>query len=109
MKFWGLPCNDFLLSLGSISFVSECISSYSSISPTVLGSLYSWSLKNDGSIRFPFNHAFSFVVTGFVALLTLVIAVCLPDKLQEPTFVSEEEDSSNTSNKHEDSEPSTTV
>ena len=60
-------------------------------------------------MRFPFNHAFSFVVAGFVALLTLCIAVCLPDKPKKITFVIEEEDDSSSSNKHEDSEPSTTV
>ena len=108
MKFWGVPCSDCLLSLASISFLSEYISSYSSISPTVLGSLYSWSLKNEGNARFPFNHSFSFVVNGFVALLTIFIAVCVPDTPKETAF-SEEEDNANSCYKHEDREPSRTV
>ncbi len=59
-------------------------------------------------MRFPFNHSFSFVTSGFVALLTLFLAVWIPDKPKEITFVTEEDDSSS-SNRSEDSEPSTTV
>ena len=44
-----------------------------------------------------------------MALFTLFVAVCLPDKPKEMTLITEDEDDPNSSDKREDSEPSTTV
>ena len=52
----------------------------------MLGSLYSWSLKREGQIGYPFNHCFPFVLIGSFALLTLVIATFLPDKVHTSAF-----------------------
>eukprot|EP00112_Aurelia_sp_Birch-Aquarium-sp1_P000866 Seg1083.1 transcript_id=Seg1083.1/GoldUCD/mRNA.D3Y31 product="Protein ZINC INDUCED FACILITATOR 1" protein_id=Seg1083.1/GoldUCD/D3Y31 len=90
--------------VNGLGLTASCV--VRAISPTVLGSLYSWSLKNEGSMHFPFNHAFPYVVTGFVALLTLFNAVYLPDKPKEINFVIEEDDSSS-SNNNEDGESNT--
>ena len=63
-----------------------------SISPTLFGSLYSWSLGNEGKHGFPINHFFSFVSCGFFALLTLSLAVILPADIDSRKHVVEEED-----------------
>eukprot|EP00795_Rhopilema_esculentum_P006324 gene6324-11751_t len=66
-------------------FSSEFL--WGSIAPTTLGSLYSWSLTNEGTLGYPFNHHFSFVLTGFAALITLVITVFLPDKFPAQNLI----------------------
>ena len=63
-----------------------------SISPTLFGSLYSWSLGNEGKHGFPINHFFSFVSCGFFALLTLSLAVTLPPDIDGRKHVVEEDD-----------------
>ena len=73
----------------------------------ILGSLYSWSLRNEGKIGYPFNHFFPFVLIGFFALLTLFSAIFMPNKrpsssiVIDPDSVDEEQTSSEST--HEDS------
>jgi len=55
-------------------------------SPSILGALYSWSLRKEGRLGYPFNHCFPFVLIGFFALLTLVIATFLQDKVHTSAF-----------------------
>ncbi|XP_065059489.1 uncharacterized protein LOC135686991 [Rhopilema esculentum] len=64
--------------VNGLGMIASCV--FRSIAPALLGSLYSWSLTNEGTLGYPFNHHFSFVLTGFAALITLVIAVFLPDQ-----------------------------
>ena len=58
----------------------------------MFGSLYSWSLGNEGKHGFPINHFFSFVCCGFFSLLTLSLAVMLPHDIENKKYTLEQED-----------------
>ena len=60
--------------------------SFRAVALLVVGSLYSWSLGNEGKIGYPFNHCFTFVLTGFLALLTSFSVIFLPDKMSAPAI-----------------------
>ncbi|XP_065060215.1 uncharacterized protein LOC135687554 isoform X1 [Rhopilema esculentum] len=71
--------------VNGLGMTASCV--FRSIAPTILGSLYSWSLTNEGTLGYPFNHHFSFVLSGFTALITLVIAVFLPDRFPAQNLI----------------------
>jgi len=68
--------------MGLVNGIGMAVSSVGrAVSPLVFGALYSWSLGNEGQIGYPLNHCFTFVLMGFMALLTLFSALFLPEKL----------------------------
>ena len=62
------------------------------LSPPILGALYAWSLSNDGIIGYPFNHCFSFVLSGFLALAALWIAALITESRAHKLELESEDD-----------------
>jgi len=73
--------------MGLLNGIGMTVSSTArAVALLVVGSLYSWSLGNEGKIGYPFNHCFTFVLTGFLALLTSFSVIFLPDKMSAPAI-----------------------
>ncbi|XP_046839922.1 protein ZINC INDUCED FACILITATOR-LIKE 1-like [Xenia sp. Carnegie-2017] len=47
------------------------------ISPTVSGSMFSWSITS--GLNFPFNEKFVFIFLGFIFYLTIIILCCVDE------------------------------
>ena len=56
-------------------FAMTAVCAARSVSPTVAGSLFSWSITS--GLGFPFNEKFVFIYIGFVLWIALVAACCL--------------------------------
>lgn len=88
--------------VNGLGMTTSCV--FRAISPSILGALYSWSLKNEGRLGYPFNHVFPFVLCSFIGLLTLVNASFLPDKRPDVNLIHSEAASDNVTSEEEDNE-----
>ncbi len=91
-----------LLSLSFIFFLSSqesCLFYFRMVSPIILGALYSWSLKNEGEMGYPFNHFLPFVLCAVVSLIILFLTSLLPKDDIKLSDLEETENSSDSDSK----------
>ncbi|XP_028400589.1 probable peptide/nitrate transporter At3g43790 [Dendronephthya gigantea] len=59
-------------------FAMTVVCSARAISPSVAGSMFSWSISS--GLGFPFNEKFVFIFLGFVLWLALIVACCMDEE-----------------------------
>eukprot|EP00794_Sanderia_malayensis_P009808 gene9808-10814_t len=67
---------DYLGSVNGISMTSSC--TFRAVSPSLLGSLYSWALDHKDKNRFPFNHFLPFFLCSIAVLIVIFMTAYIP-------------------------------